>query len=507
MFKRILLVPESLGMKRFLSESLHDLYSEQLDLVVARDAKTALGKIEEGGIELVIVERHVPEVQGLSPDPNRSSGLELLQACRKRGWDMPVIFLGEFDNAIHRAIKKLPPSEFLVSSGLPDLEEDLRNAIDQLATRSPGKVEPQPVFFEVNLESNANQTYSVRRCVNQKPVESDKKALSIRWSQLRDIRDMTEDLDLSRKNWETHLRNYGTQILEILLAGSQEFKNEFTTSFDDQESQGRVHIRFNVDPDIYGVPFEALYKGDRFLMLETPISRKVRKTPSRPLLRFDGSERILFIESNVHRGQYINVHELEWAPEPLANLEDEREYFEQLQKGRRRRMTGDIKILRTDDEIPLVERVEEALTEGGRYDIVHFAGHSHFTDDGEGLLLFGGEPPELIGIPEFASWLKKAETRLVFLSSCRSSEASAAFELARNDVPAIIGFRWNLEDEYAAKFAKAFYERLFKCRHIDEAFVHTRFKMHSSYKNHRIWAAPVLVLEDDESNGAMTRAA
>ena len=69
------------------------------------------------------------------------------------------------------------------------------------------------------------------------------------------------------------------------------------------------------------------------------------------------------------------------------------------------------------------------------------------------------------------------------------------FELARQKIPAIIGFRWDIIDDQAAEHARIFYKYLFKEKSLEYAFLKTRTDMYNRDDKHRIWAAPILIMQ------------
>jgi hypothetical protein len=85
---------------------------------------------------------------------------------------------------------------------------------------------------------------------------------------------------------------------------------------------------------------------------------------------------------------------------------------------------------------------------------------------------------------------------LVYLSSCHSSEENFVFELAKQGIPAVIGFRWDLEDKLAQKYTACFYRQLFQHRlKLEQAFLETRKEMHYQHIDNRIWASPMLIMQ------------
>ena len=111
------------------------------------------------------------------------------------------------------------------------------------------------------------------------------------------------------------------------------------------------------------------------------------------------------------------------------------------------------------------------------WDLVHYAGHSYYDEkEGGGYLFFPGDFAEPLEIQMFNTHLENAQTRFVYLSGCQSSEAGFVFELAKLQIPGVLGFRWPINDNPALEFARKFYGELFKngspC--VEKAFLETR---------------------------------
>src|SRR5262249_7350792 len=134
-----------------------------------------------------------------------------------------------------------------------------------------------------------------------------------------------------------------------------------------------------------------------------------------------------------------------------------------------------------------------------RWDLVHYAGHSHYVEaTGTGYIFFPGRFVEELNIEVFNTFLTKAQTRFIYLSGCKSSEAGFVFEMARLQIPGVLGFRLPINDQTALEFAKVFYSNLFKkgsgpC--LETAFLSTRCAIRERYKQDQIWAAAMLILQ------------
>jgi len=87
-----------------------------------------------------------------------------------------------------------------------------------------------------------------------------------------------------------------------------------------------------------------------------------------------------------------------------------------------------------------------------------------------------------------------ASSKLLYLSSCGSGNAGFAVAAAQQGVPAVVGFRWGVEDDAAEIHARLFYRRLFKQRAIDTAFWNTRKAMRRIARSNNAWASGMLVM-------------
>jgi hypothetical protein len=165
------------------------------------------------------------------------------------------------------------------------------------------------------------------------------------------------------------------------------------------------------------------------------------------------------------------------------------------------------KVLRiTEKTVPkgrsFCEHVQETLEQEGPWHLVHYAGHSYYEKtESRGYVIFPGRPsgklsPEAIDMEDFGEWLRENRTDIVYMSSCHSSDSSIVFELARNYVPAIVGFRWDIEDGKAAEHARAFYTNLLsgsQSIRIEYAFLKARKETYRSDRTDKAWAAPMLI--------------
>lgn len=160
-----------------------------------------------------------------------------------------------------------------------------------------------------------------------------------------------------------------------------------------------------------------------------------------------------------------------------------------------------------------LETVEEAVRTG-RYDIVHYAGHSGFDKtrpDRSGVVLWrrpnrqGGRV--FVQVSQLNAWLSDSSVRFVYLSSCESAQSGVPSQLWDNDflgissgvlsagVPAVLGLRWPLYDRSGMKLALAFYQELTKTGQLDLALWRARRTIRELANYDSTWMSPVLIVQ------------
>jgi hypothetical protein len=132
--------------------------------------------------------------------------------------------------------------------------------------------------------------------------------------------------------------------------------------------------------------------------------------------------------------------------------------------------------------------------------IIHYAGHSTNADDGTTYLILPGNVEGQLTplrMSDFATWARTAGVQLVILSSCESSAPEAVFRLSQVGIPAVIGFRWEINDKEAAFFTGRVHDALARGVPLARAF---HFGVSAVAKNEGspTFASPMLVVQDEE---------
>jgi hypothetical protein len=283
------------------------------------------------------------------------------------------------------------------------------------------------------------------------------------------------------------------------------------------------------DDSLYLAPFEASVRpmAERdgpFVLLHAPLARRL---PVKGLnraakvvgARIPNPTRILFVRSQMGEhpdGPTIGDNYTLLLPTPEGGWKRKPALFSRLDNvdvelKDLRRMTctrpnwlmldtanlSDIKEREPGESA--VDYLLRKLKEG--YDIVHYAGHCWSDLDGTGhLILPGTTQGEASGmsLSTFASSPGLSDTRLVYLSACRGISKGTVQNLVAYEIPHVIGFRYQVEDDKAALFASAFYADLF-----DHGIVSTAFRAACAAARHRlqtddespIWLSPILLAQ------------
>jgi hypothetical protein len=144
--------------------------------------------------------------------------------------------------------------------------------------------------------------------------------------------------------------------------------------------------------------------------------------------------------------------------------------------------------------------LSDMFAEKEPWHLVHYAGHSHYADKLGYLVLphvgsaaDDDAEPDYVGSSDFARWLRR--TRFMYLSSCRGSSQGFVYDLCKQRVPAVAGFRWNIDDDKAQRHSQTFYEELFATRSIEAALFAAWNHMYGRHRKNPVWAASQLVLQ------------
>jgi hypothetical protein len=493
---------------------------------------------------LLIIASSVPQSRS-SCDEDEQPALDFVRSIAHEQQPLPCILVSE--RLEHYLLtQQLKYCELLAVDNTTDYVDYCLRLARNLGVVREAATLPAPVhgpigtkyaLIELDLPTDLNRaTVRLETHDGNEIRKSYPEALRLRKSKVEQL--VKECKGLKRKLSERYYERWQSEYQQLgerfgrLLWSTQSFTACYNRCIGAAEDSN-VRVRFNLEQPWFDGLWEAIQvRGSpRFLMLDNTIARRALQRDRLEVFSptggkigaREGALRILVIKSNVddnaipespddplwrrywskHGGSLLKLDHLNDEVDALCATADPTSA-----RGAASRASVIVKVLPATDHVgggswSLAEEtrsVLEAASQG--YDIVHFAGHAIFADDGKGggrgYLVFSGHPrPKAVSIATVATWLAKAGVQLAYLSCCRSSAALAALEFARNNIPMAIGFHWDLEDKRAPAFAREFYTELLSsnlkvCPAISKA---RRNLFDGSQGADPIWASPVLIAQ------------
>ena len=254
----------------------------------------------------------------------------------------------------------------------------------------------------------------------------------------------------------------------------------------------RLSLSLADAPALLSVPWEFMYRRPRFMasQRDTPVVRLLDIGSAVPPPTVASVVRIL--------GVIANPRSL-----PPLDVDAERRRVEQTLA----RVTefGRVELDWLEPATP--RRLREALRDGS-YHVLHYIGHSDFTDDGEGMLFLediDGTAAE-VNSTVLANLLDdQDDLRLVVLNSCEGARTSltdpyagVATTLIQLGVPAVVAMQFPISDAAAITFGEELYTNLIARQDpIDAAVAEGRKAIYVEIDRVE-WATPVLFVRDPD---------
>jgi hypothetical protein len=329
--------------------------------------------------------------------------------------------------------------------------------------------------------------------------------------------------------WRKRITTIGARIYAAIFGGKPQ---EHLDYFREEAQLGDrdTRVRFSMSAEVSSVLFEALVKSHngRFKVFDTPLARQViidsandtnepNQTPRRRLR--NGPRGIGLVDADSLNVLVIDASDTDQrvldtidAPDFNAWLEEHAPKFGKLSHAPKEiRMFEAIKVAADGDRMwkvfdgqkprkikarinnvqildPIAleaeapadfsDAISRALREGpdggGDWHIVHYVGHSMAADIKRGragyLILPGRRCCAPYPVEQFLTELQLGKTRFVYFSSCEFGSADVAIAAAQQQIPATLGFRWEVADDSALIFSQEFYQGLFcESLTVDEA--------------------------------------
>lgn len=484
-------------------------------VVKAQDTATAWELIIDPGnlnITLIIAYIELPEKRKVAPTSDAAILLE--NRLRKNEIKTPmVIVVPKFCNKIAQQVSQL-------LSHIRDSDPSLGDSIVDLVKKHKKPEKHVDIVLNLSDQDDASAwSYIIKGKNFQAGTDYyDGKLKKPSPQNLKNCLYFTNEVDsklLDKSEEAVHfLRDNLNELLyEDNNQKSNTFSNALESALRQVDNLEQTRVQFVVDEKVYPICFEAIMspkagnenmeKSD-YWMQHAPLVRHVRCKESDHTLFQEGLTRptnVLIISSNVSGPFNLGKHRTEAPLKKLANVEAEctklKQHLDQLKVDGVN--LGDIRVITSSKNnccLDYIQKVLDEKTGDDRWDIVHYAGHSYYDENTGGAYVFFKDSENFnkaVEIEKFAESLSR--TRLLVLSSCASANKGFMFELAKYQIPAVLGFRTEIEDDLARKFSKYFFRNLFELRSIDRAFFQARKELYENDNAHCAWTNPILVLD------------
>ncbi len=351
---------------------------------------------------------------------------------------------------------------------------------------------------------------------------------------LQDMLDFTQNLaDENKLSEETFLNNYRSigRKARALLHKDSKTCDAIRDLIAKVGGIDKIWVRFQMPyNDLPVTPFEAILQCDSdddqhddFQVSFSPVYRILRganrigvdiRTPVLSQHIYRNPERISCLVINASTAgpvdpmDDIDFPKLREIKSAAAETSKVVEIFEEMHQAG---LVSAIDSIRFDSDAEKQDpraALRQKLT-SRKWDIVHYNGHSYFTEaggEGRGYVFLPGDGlVKAVRIAELADWC--AETDFVFMSSCQSATPGFIHSLASKGIPMIVGYRWRVSDGGAACFAERFYRALFQDKRIgsiEGAFFAAQKCLKGNdadalppdLRDRTVWARSMLVLQN-----------
>jgi CHAT domain len=494
MAANILLVSDNPEESALLEEDLTmagDVDGEPL-AVLSVNSEQGAKRALPGDFRLVITPLRIRRTPTSPVNDNEQRGLELLKWMGSNQMRIPSLLVA---SSYPGELSDTEGIHFVRSGG---------DMIQEIAKRSRNLVSQRPckcLNVEIRVTDATHWTFKLSGRGFLHESEHD---LVLDERTMNDVIDYANDLSVPGfPNWKKSLHNTGEKLLRALWS-NQELSSNLLQAVMKAGGEEHARVRFTVTPGVHEMALEAILSPEsqeKHWMLQAPVYRRLlSQPPSGGGTLFEGGERIqcLIIEAPV--SGLVQNPDIVLAE--LTSISEECRALHDLLKQKQEAFNlAEPVYLRPEPGQPSMAKRVQELLESRDWGIVHYAGHSHYDADTKSGCLFlpgdAGAGVDTVEITKLSGWLRRA--KFVYLSSCDSGAGRFMFALASRNVSNLIGFRWPIDDGFAAEYAKVFYETLFAKRSFEQAFLRGRKEMYYEHPNDLIWAAPLLIMQLNES--------
>jgi CheY-like chemotaxis protein len=512
--KRILLVRaglEDLEAARQLVSDACEASGMDPEVTCERNLADATRRLQKH-YDLIVADLDLPasRTDAVLPGDSRRLGMHLVDELRQKGRKVPAILVSATgtDAALGRDVERVKRAS-VVQDGA-DFDTVLTRECKRWLSGAPAS--DARLDVEICLrDSRRDCSYRVLARDGLEydgPLNVDDTLLDLVQAS-RNIAHMSDQI------WRYQFLDVGKRIKNHIFTNNPPFRDDFERARG--YMQGVTHlatppmrIRFVVENTLHPIALEALVDNqDKFWMLRAPMVRRISVPTARRAFMPSAAApaNCLIVMADAHGYWPALGHDLE----PLRGLADEGQRLVELLTAKKAQGMPIGRIRTFPEDAADAAEMErsgsfagklESLLTSELWHFVHFIGHSEYDANGkQGYVALprSRDTIDTISSERFARWLDRSS--FVYLSSCESSEEDFVFEMASAQVPAVAGFRWKIDDAVAPEYALKFYDHLFHDPaeiSFEDAFFRARCDLYESHPKHKVWAAPVLVVQTDD---------
>jgi hypothetical protein len=389
-------------------------------------------------------------------------------------------------------------------------QHDLAGIAERVDALNSDRTLDPALELEWELGDSPNNFWRVRG-YGMNRLDVGPQAFTIDADQLDILLGQSRALMNSRPQDWTLLFNGVSAHLYNLLFDSRQNRELVSVFFRELAKVGLENLRisFKVTPRWHQAVVEALRVGTdvrQYWMLNAPMVRRFSvKNDSgkndfiQPQLYCgkkgrDEKVNCLIITADALRGEIKNGH---WAGSypALEKIRAEAEGIATILKAAQGREVGEVRTVDLGEQELNIEQTVLDAVKDGDWHIVHFAGHGVIGTHGKPGLVLNARLGEVMEFEKLANAIRGAQ--FLFVSSCRSADPAFIGSAIAFSIPAVLGYRWPVDDSDAAAFAREFYTALFAKGHtyksVEQALLRARNKALDFNAANNTWASPVLL--------------
>jgi len=472
-------------------------------VIVERNLARAIEYIQadnEFDCDLIVAHIEFPLNQKLGPDPR--AGLQLERWLRDNNINVPLVIV------VPKNSNELASQITHHCSMIKENNRSLSDAIINFAQdRAPPKKKLDIVLNLQSTDGKPEWDYKIRG-INipsmKNPYNGELKKLND--VILGNIVHFSEQVDEANpQQWDSRVSRLRVNLKQYLITENDQFRMDLKDALRQVENLDNTRVQFVVDEKVYPVLLEAVLSPD---LDDTTDNRSDYWMEHAPLIRYISGNRVgktlykeeqrvpinvLIIGSDTSGGVDLIDSGKEIQLESLSSIELECSQLENhlLTLKKAGINLNKPRIIQGGSRSEIKKVLEEK-----KWDIVHYAGHSFYDEITHNAYVFFNDNEgyaTAVKIEDFARYLRN--TRLLVLSSCTSAHQGFVFELAKNQIPAVLGFRAEIEDDIAREFSLHFFKNLFVLKSVEDAFFQARKFLYEDDKSRHACTNPVLVLE------------